>query len=538
MRKLLLSLLLVLLLATGSSAANYYFDLASGNDTTGDGTYGNPWKTIDKCTTSRTGGDECRGAKTTITTLSGTLTFTNGSTSVSTSSDLTAVVAANDLVGKNSGLEGWFKVSSVSASAITLVVEYWGLSGSGSAVTGYKVTPVAASEEYDISVSGSSESSLLKISGGWDLSTQTQDGWTCFSTTYANSIDFNTRRYIELSKFIVSATSSHALNLGTTAGYKYVHDMHLIGGTSSHINFASVLQFNIYLENITGTGITATSFNGMSISSTYGYFKSIYFYSGGTSGSGAAFVVGGATNVFDDIRAYNHYNAGIALSTESSGNYFNSCIVEEVQNASAGPCIQISNEPSHNNYFTDFTGSGCVYGVYFNLGCSLNTSFISSTITATSSLYQNAGSCQGVKDPLLIYKTAGSDSRMIFGDGEITHDSSASCRSGKCLKYDPSNVSFTLSYKVGTVKIPSAGSDLTLSAYIKDDASFDGRVFFIAVRDGKFISRTEKTPTTSFVQESVVVPAASLVADEYLDLIIAVNGTAGLLWVDDFSASQ
>src|SRR3990172_5674699 len=170
-------ILIILLISSPVYGANFYFDLASGNDTTGDGSSGNPWKTIDKCTTTRSAGDECRGAKTTITTLAGTLTFTNGSTSVATSVDQTAVVAAGDIVGKNSGLEGWWKVASLTSSAITLTYQYWGISGSGDAVTAYKITPVTASEEYDINSSGSAEN-LLKISGGWDLTGPTQDGLT------------------------------------------------------------------------------------------------------------------------------------------------------------------------------------------------------------------------------------------------------------------------------------------------------------------------------------------------------------------------
>ena len=80
-----------------------YCDFASGNDTTGDGSASNPYKTITKASTGLSGDDEVRCAKSPApTALDGTLTFTDGSTSVATSADLTAVLAAKDFVSLNS----------------------------------------------------------------------------------------------------------------------------------------------------------------------------------------------------------------------------------------------------------------------------------------------------------------------------------------------------------------------------------------------------------------------------------------------------
>ena len=47
MRRLLLAVVLVFMLPIVSSAATYYID-DSGNDTTGDGSIGNPWATLEK----------------------------------------------------------------------------------------------------------------------------------------------------------------------------------------------------------------------------------------------------------------------------------------------------------------------------------------------------------------------------------------------------------------------------------------------------------------------------------------------------------
>jgi len=60
-----------------------YCDWATGDDTNGNGSYSNPYKTITKATTGRTGGDEVRVAKSPEpTSLTGTVGFTQGSTAV------------------------------------------------------------------------------------------------------------------------------------------------------------------------------------------------------------------------------------------------------------------------------------------------------------------------------------------------------------------------------------------------------------------------------------------------------------------------
>jgi len=92
--------------------------------------------------------------------------------------------------------------------------------------------------------------------------------------------------------------------------------------------------------------------------------------------------------------------------------------------------------------------------------------------------------------------------------------------------------------KIGNVKIPSMSSVLAVSAYLKDDAGFNGTVLFVVVRNGKWISRIEKIPTTAYVQQSIVVATVDLVADDYIDLYAIVTGTSGNVWIDDFSAEQ
>lgn len=190
-----------------------YWDFLNGNDTTGNGSAANPYKTLAKATTGLTGGDEVRCAKSPDpATLSGTLTFTDGSASVATSEDLTAVLGAYDFVSLNTAGETWWEISSINSTTITLVVAYRGTGGTG---TGYKrgitgsiagVTVADASGYtglHTISASGSSVSSKLKMSFGWNLAgTPAQDGQTFFFQSNATKggwgIYGSSKNYVEI----------------------------------------------------------------------------------------------------------------------------------------------------------------------------------------------------------------------------------------------------------------------------------------------------------------------------------------------------
>lgn len=545
MKKVLFSLILVLLLTVNAQATAYYFDLASGNDTTGDGSYGNPWKTIDKCTTTQSAGDECRGALTAITTLAGTLTFTNGSTSVTTSSDLTAVVAAGDVVGKNAATEGWWKVASVASGAITLSYQYWGKTGSGSAVTGYKITPVSASEEYDVNSSGTL-ASPIKISGGWNLATQERTGLTSFSTYSASTygIDTNSKNNLEISHFVVSGVGYSSIVLKSSTNV-YVHDFFSSDTSNAYGHISLETSYDCILENCVLTGGIAKGIDGNSGKVSNLTILSTYLYSIGTGAGdyGISLYIANGLRA-KNLECYNTYSSPLSLFNSIfsvSFIEFSDCIFSTVR--SAQPILPLTSTSYAslgpiNFYNCVFDATGGTYAVYVLTGPMAyfkNCTYV----TGSSGVFSIASASKETSMALTTNCESGSDCIMYTGLGSIVHDSSAAARSGKALKYLSTNsVSRYQIYKVGTVKITSAATDITLSAYIKDDAGFDGRVFFTVKKDGFYVSRTEKTPTTSYVKESVVVPAASLTANQYLDLYVEVSGTAGSLWVDDFSAEQ
>lgn len=514
-------LCLALALSGPAHAANYYFDLASGNDTTGDGTAGNPWKTIDKCTTGRSAGDECRGALTAITTLDGTLTFTDGSVTVSTSTDQSAVVAANDVISKQGNGEAWWKVASVASGAITLSVAYYGNgTGSGDAVTGYKITPTT-STDGDIQSAGSA-GSYIKISGGWNLGTETQTGVTAFLSSEGSPLDWNARAYIWLDNFIILPGSNNCID-AIDGVFAKLTNIYCAGSTtypsSQHINLSSN---NAYLDTIAMTGGAGYGL----VVDNLAFIENLYGYSVGTGVGDYGFYL-------------NEDHAVIAKTIRFAGSprqvlaiFSSSMIFIEsfyFQNSGAYPTALIND--SNNVRFSNgiFTGGAASFDaigeniVFVNMPFDITTSFVGTA----SSIYPSISVC-----------VTGSDCYLIDTFGKITHDSTAAARSGKALKFTPTTAKSGIAYRVGTVKISSVATDITLNAYLKDDADFNGEVIWWVSRNGTFVSKTDKTPTTSYVKESIVVAAADLVADEYLDLFVQAHGTTGNVWIDDFSAEQ
>lgn len=536
MRKAILAIALFILCALNAQATNYYFDIASGNDTTGDGTYGSPWKTIDKCTTGRSGGDECRAAKTAISTLAGTCTFTNGSATVNTSQDLSAAVASGDLIGKNTGVDGWWVVSSANTTTITLTNQYWAPTGSGSAATAYKVTPVTASEKFDVNANGSA-GSYVKISGGWTLATQAQDGITAFlGYSTGDAILLNNDNYIEITNFIIRAGSLGAAINNSGGKYNYFHDIFIADcGYPAAVEQSSFNTWeNIYITSGTGVGFNLP---GAIMCS----FKNIYIYSPGNgTGEHGVTVSGTAGSVFENLRVYNSYDDNINFAGDFGFNHFKDCYFVTNRRALNANNITFSDSSKENRFYNTTASGAVVYTVNCSTGSGTNY-FIDSNFTAGGTgLILAGGTTRDVMYyPSVVYNATGSDTVRYYNTrGTVTIDSSAAARSGKALKFAPVYAGCPMAEKVGNLKIANTGADITLGIYIKDDASFDGLVHLLSSRNGKLLVLEPKTPTTSYAQVTVTIAAADLVANEYLDLYVIVQGSAGNVWADDFSASQ
>ena len=177
-----------------------------------DGSYTLPFQSITDASNGLTGGDEVRVAKSPEpTALTGTLTFTENSTTVTGSSTLfTTELANGDFIEGPDGY--WYEVTArASNTSCTLYRAYPSSTASGvtSRKLGVTDTGAAAAAGTQVQVINASGSSgnLLQISGGWDLSTQTQTGQTwfrqmhgTFATRNGYGLYFSSKNYTSCDK--------------------------------------------------------------------------------------------------------------------------------------------------------------------------------------------------------------------------------------------------------------------------------------------------------------------------------------------------
>jgi hypothetical protein len=141
------------------------------------------------------------------------------------------------------------------------------------------------------------------------------------------------------------------------------------------------------------------------------------------------------------------------------------------------------------------------------------------------------------------YAGTSNDDRIYAHGGVATPSyiqrDTADARSGTCLKYSPNDATDPLYYDVGVFKVTDGASNLTLYVYMKDDVSFNGDVGLWATLHGVPIDApVTKTMTTSYVQQSITVNSADIATNDYVTLVVGATGTAGSVFVDDFSASN
>ena len=474
-----------------------YWDFLNGSDETGDGSAGNPYKTLSKATTGLTGGDEVRCAKSPDpATLPGTLTFTDGSKSVATSEDLTSVLGAYDFVSLNTAGETWWEISSITSTTITLVVAYRGTGGTG---TGYKrgitgsiagVTVAdgsSATAVHTISASGASASSLLKLSFGWNLSgTPAQDGQTFFfqsdATNGGRGIYGSSKNYIEI--------DGERLGL-----LRYLYGIY---GCYSSNNWT----------------ITSCTCNGNS----YG----IYGYSSSSNWTITSCTCNG--NNYFGIYGYSSNNWTITSCTCNGNGYYGIC-----------------GSSSSNWTITSCTCNGNSYGIYLITGCS---NIVAYGYAHDESTWSNAGkidSWAGNGQKLVSIQeseSGGAARNRVYFYGGYTQDNTAEADggSGKCIQFNPKSATYWIEQDFN---VPvTSGVARTVSIKMKDDASFDGSVELELWYNGVLIvGPTTKTMTTSYVAQEMTATAGQIAADGVLVLKVKVYGTAGAVYADTLTYS-
>jgi hypothetical protein len=535
MKKILFALvILAALIAAPALATINYCNLDTGDDTNGDGSYSNPYQTILKCTTGLTAGDECRVAKTAAhTQLSGTLSFTEGSTTVSTTADLTGELAAGDYIGKGDGVAGeaWWPVSAVSSNTITLPRKYYGHTESGA--TGYKLNYHSGTQALYTNAAGTSAANRLKVTGGWNLATQTRDGWTwIYGAGAGYGVDMGGNNdYLEIAYFGLAGVDYGLDNVGDGS---YIHNISLVALD----NYAfTVNGSGTLFENFVVTNCLYYVFYGATASYGRNTYQNGYLYSNGNSSITYAFNFGSFSNLIKNVIVKNQ-TSNIVRTDRVDQLFIDSCDFD----GSSSTIVYLSGGNSYVFIRDTQIKNAGGYGFYCeNLQSHVQLSNVTFSGNSSGEIGFGSGTPYAGTTPGVVSHnhngTAGDD-RMYYRNGAIYRDT-ANARSGSCLKFAPASASYPIGHPVGTVKVTSTASDLTLAVYLKDDASFNGHVYLWATQNSRrVVDWTEKTPTTSYVQNSITVAAADLEAGEYVDLYATVDGTAGNVYVDDFSASQ
>ena len=477
-----------------------YCDFVNGDDDNGDGTYSNPYKTITKASTGLGSGDEVRVAKSPAPVdLTVTFSFTNNSKTVTASDSvfINEVTAGQDDTSVRRGdfIKGgdgnWWEVVTInSATSADLYQKYSGSTQSG--VSSQKLMVTSTGEAsgsttavQTVSSSGTS-ASTLKISGGWNLSNQTQDGQTYFRQLHST---FNNR---------------------------YGYGLYASGKSYVEISRLHFLRYNygIYLSSSSNNTITSPTCNSSNNSGIYLYSNS--------------------NNNTITTPTCNSNNYGIYLYSSSNNN----TITTPTCNSNSACGIYIASG-SNNNTIKTPTCNSNNNGIRSGNSSNNIVNNYSGTSNTSGDIYVLQAQHYGEYPCLLMqhFKEAG-DNRCYYEYG-VTYRDTTNPRggTGECLKFSPTSTTYYISQSFYFAA--DSGVSKTISAYIRKDASLggdvQGAIFFMGE---KITGWTDITPTedNTYEQKSLVANAADITEDGVLELRIKVRGTSGKnVYVDDIS---
>ncbi len=344
--------------------AIYYVDIASGNDTTGDGSFSNPYLTCYTATRKTGGPHTIRVAKTTAPTTisSSSVTFTNNNANLATSVSLVGTIAAGDYIGKptaagNGAVESYYKVSSISASTIVLTSPYFGTTETLTSIKKLNPVTITSNLFMYVDVAGSI------VSGGWTLSTQTQDGETWYkAASYWITLNASSQTVSYLNG--VEGSNGVACNTGATI---------------SNCSFAGCAWALNPYDGVNASNVTAQITSnrgaylyGTTLSNPTVISNSIFYAALGVANvcSGAAVnngkyvnckVYGGTTAFGGETSFIYCENCEARYATTGyksvNGSIFKNCLAESCTNG-------FGNSTTSNMYIEGCTASNCTYGMY------------------------------------------------------------------------------------------------------------------------------------------------------------------------------
>ena len=480
-----------------------YCDWAAGNDTTGDGSAGNPYKTITKASTGLTGGDEVRVAKGPArTAITASLTWTKGSRTVTGPGDLTSEIAQYAIIAKASAgppgdPETVYEVGTISYNAgtdtttITLGTDanhkYAGDTETCASVIINALD--TGSTGQIVSAGGSGTVNRLTVSGGWNLAgTPAQDGETWFVQRNANP----------------ATKAGDGLDWDRVS-YLQIQDL---GFLRYFDGLYGYMSFQNRIERCT---VACGNF-GVSKSAN--------------------------RNIFVGCVASGGY-----IGFQQYGDW-----AVEYHNCSAY---------GHSSVGFHAVNRGALCGLL--LGCTCRQNLVAVRVedglTSTSDMVlENNGT------DFLIIAPRTSETRCamthhnwnVVGVHVAQAELGGMCKrdtatyrgaSGESVQVAPTSASTALEVRGlddWFVAAATSGENLTLSIYAKAGATWNGKCWLEGVINGRScIGPTEKTLTTDWAEYTVTIPAAYITeTGPIASLRIYVTGTVGVVNFDDFSWSS
>ncbi|MEN6553944.1 MAG: NosD domain-containing protein [Methanobacterium sp.] len=512
-----------------------------------DGSAALPFQSITDATQGLTGGDECRVAESPADTpLSGTLTFTEGSTTLTGSGTAfaTELVIGDFVLGGDGYPYEVITISSDTAAVLYKVYPESTQAEIACVKVGMTETGAAASSSTQVQVinsSGVSTSNRLLISGGWNLAIETQTGTTkfkqlhgTFATRNGRGI-YNNKTYIEMSK---CHFFRYYYGIGNYASNNLYNAPICNSNQDGGIFISSSTNIIVHNPVCNSNNSYGIYFN----SSSMNLINNLICNANGT-GSGVIFSNSNDNILVNPIFKYNAYGINCATS--------NSNIIDDptYYKNTIGFSIGTSNYNIINNPICTSNNYGVMIGQSYNniinnIVCNSNTvtdcsialglNNVINTLTGTGIIAVGITK-QLPESPALSIQNylAKGDNRNYFYGG-ITKSNTANARSGKCLEYNPTSVDVYMSHSFFFKAVDATAC--TLSAYVQKTAAFDGdvqgAVYFLGL---PVIDWTDITPTANdtYEKKSFSVTSGMVTDDSVLELRIKVRGTAGAVYVDD-----
>jgi len=347
-----------------------------------------PKKTITSATTGRTGGDEIRVAKSPDPTpLSGTVGFTINSTAITGVNTLfkTELVIGDFILAPNGH---YYEVITLTSDTAAILYKAYpnetqsGFSSSKLGLTSTGASSGSTTVIQEVKSTGAT-SNPLRISGGWDLSTQTKTGNTIFvqyHATFNNRYGYGLRllnmSYVEITDigFLRYSYGFYVNSSNYCTIKRAIASSNLTGFNLSAANFNN-------FEDIIANANNSTSIN---LSNCYScVFTNVTCFSNATY---AINLSNSHNNKFINVSVlYATANSLIYLSS-SSNNYFDTIVSKKCTNG----CFHLYN--SHKNVVFGLVATYGFYGVYFQ-NSSENRFYELETNNNTYSFYlDNSGS--------------------------------------------------------------------------------------------------------------------------------------------------